>query len=360
MSHFVVFVIGDDVEKQLAPFHEFECTGRLDEYVEKINITERVRGDYSSFTKDFVVLPDGSREYLYQDRFYRDPTDEEQEKLQNAMGGVGSANGFFYAHKDWGDGRGYRIKVHDPSIGGGKAAKLPVSEVMTFTEFCADEYDFKPVLAGDNPDYEGIHKFGWIRVDQNGEVVEVIDHTNPNSKWDWWVIGGRWGSLLPLKDGTKADYAALGDIDFEGARAAVRMKAFQDFSAWETITEEYGRPASVEQCLEMMKGASRMEAHEFYSSQPAIKKFYAENPRIFFCPVREYGFDKDAYVEREVQGLLVPFAIVKDGEWFQRGEMGWFGMSSNEMGRDEWSEFVNSMLAELPSETMITVVDCHV
>ncbi len=27
MSHFTVLVVGDNVEEQLAPFHEFECTG---------------------------------------------------------------------------------------------------------------------------------------------------------------------------------------------------------------------------------------------------------------------------------------------------------------------------------------------
>ena len=31
MSHYTVLVIGDDPEKQLAPFHEFGCTGIDDE-----------------------------------------------------------------------------------------------------------------------------------------------------------------------------------------------------------------------------------------------------------------------------------------------------------------------------------------
>lgn len=110
----------------------------------------------------------------------------------------------------------------------------------------------------------------------------------------------------------------------------------------------------------MMKGASREEVHKFYSSQPAIKKFYAENPRSFYCPVREYGFDRDAYADRVARSVLVPFALVKDGEWFQSGEMGWFGSSSNDKDPDEWAAFVRATLADLPSETMITVVDCHV
>ena len=34
MSHYSVLVIGENVEEQLAPFHEFECTGDDNEYVQ--------------------------------------------------------------------------------------------------------------------------------------------------------------------------------------------------------------------------------------------------------------------------------------------------------------------------------------
>ena len=33
MSHFTVLVIGENIDQQLAPFHEFECTGTNDEFV---------------------------------------------------------------------------------------------------------------------------------------------------------------------------------------------------------------------------------------------------------------------------------------------------------------------------------------
>jgi hypothetical protein len=37
MSHFAVTVIGEEPEKQLAPYHEFECTGVDNEYVQSID-----------------------------------------------------------------------------------------------------------------------------------------------------------------------------------------------------------------------------------------------------------------------------------------------------------------------------------
>lgn len=42
MSHFCVLVIGDDVETQLQPYHEFECTGIEDQYIQNVDITSEI------------------------------------------------------------------------------------------------------------------------------------------------------------------------------------------------------------------------------------------------------------------------------------------------------------------------------
>ena len=39
---------------------------------------------------------------------------------------------------------------------------------------------------------------GWYISDKQGNLYS---NSNPNAKWDWWVIGGRWNNLLKLKDG---------------------------------------------------------------------------------------------------------------------------------------------------------------
>ncbi len=61
MSHFSVLVIGDDPETQLAPFHEFECTGVDDQYIHDIDITDRLRASYAKACerrlKDSEELP---------------------------------------------------------------------------------------------------------------------------------------------------------------------------------------------------------------------------------------------------------------------------------------------------------------
>ena len=57
---------------------------------------------------------------------------------------------------------------------------------------------------------------------------------------------------------------------------------------------------------------------------------------------------------------FTPYAIVTpDGEWVERGKMGWFGMSSNEKGDDEWRKIYEETL-EKHLDCMAAVVDCHI
>jgi hypothetical protein len=56
MSHFRVLVIGDDYEKQLAPYHQFECTGRDDKYVQDIDVLDEQREIYERDTTHAIQI----------------------------------------------------------------------------------------------------------------------------------------------------------------------------------------------------------------------------------------------------------------------------------------------------------------
>jgi len=94
MSHFTVLVIGDDVERALAPFHEFECTGHDDEFVQDLSQLEEAKKEYSEYTRTVYVDPEGKYHAPYNDEFYRELTPEEEKEGHN-----------------WGDGKGYRVKM---------------------------------------------------------------------------------------------------------------------------------------------------------------------------------------------------------------------------------------------------------
>jgi hypothetical protein len=49
---------------------------------------------------------------------------------------------------------------------------------------------------------------------------DLYDNTNPNGKWDWYSLGGRWSDFFKIKNKeTCLDCALKKDIDFEGMKA---------------------------------------------------------------------------------------------------------------------------------------------
>jgi hypothetical protein len=52
--------------------------------------------------------------------------------------------------------------------------------------------------------------------------------------------------------------------------------------------------------------------------------------------------------------------VVKDGQWYERGKMGWFGMSSGDMDEDQWRAQVLELVEGLPDDTLLTMVDAHI
>ncbi len=121
--------------------------------------------------------------------------------------------------------------------------------------------------------------------------------TNDNAKWDWYKIGGRFRGKLKLKVPHKAPL----------------------YTGWE---------------------------------------FENDNDYNY---LKKEGCCDQAY-SHEVENLdeFVPFAIVKDGEWHERGEMGWWCSVANEKDLDVWKIEVRSLLENLPGDTLLTVVDCHI
>ena len=59
-------------------------------------------------------------------------------------------------------------------------------------------------------------------------------------------------------------------------------------------------------------------------------------------------------------GKLTPFAVLKHGEWYEQGEMGWFGVAANMLDDAAWEEEVSRLLADVPADELVSVYDCHI
>jgi hypothetical protein len=69
MSHFACMVIGPNIETQLAPYHEFECTGIDDEYVVDVDETADYQKEYDEGKRTMLRRADGSLHNPYADEF---------------------------------------------------------------------------------------------------------------------------------------------------------------------------------------------------------------------------------------------------------------------------------------------------
>lgn len=120
MSHFVVTVVlpeytEEALQKALQPFHEYECTGIVDEHVVWMDYSEEV-------------------------------------------------------HTGW----------NDPE-------ENHKNNYTSIEEFASDRYGYE----------EKAGQYG--------------SYTNPNSKWDWWIVGGRWSGLFKPKF-TNDEHSNIKDV----------------------------------------------------------------------------------------------------------------------------------------------------
>ena len=113
------------------------------------------------------------------------------------------------------------------------------------------------------------------------EDENLLSTYNPESKWDWYSVGGRWDGFLHYKD-----------------------------------------------------------------ADPGLEK------------------TNEAYIhELDMDYLLehIPFCFVtEDGEWREKGEMGWWGSVSNEKPKYSWKQQFVDYVKSLDSDCLVTVVDFHI
>lgn len=118
------------------------------------------------------------------------------------------------------------------------------------------------------------------------EDENLLSRYNPDSRWDWYSIGGRWHAYLYLKE-----------VDDNGERIKVDQATFGEID-WD---------------------------------------YMIDNDTIPFCFVTE------------------------DGEWVEKGGMGWWGMVSNETPNESWKDsfkrYINSIEDK---DCLVTAVDFHI
>lgn len=119
-----------------------------------------------------------------------------------------------------------------------KYLALPGSKTTDFISWAEREFTISILANGDTPDLQGIHRYGWIKLDETGQVYEMIERMIPNSflhyfscTIDSWKL--KPGASGLVSDGYKVSPALKGyagsarkdAIDLDGMREIVHMRA---------------------------------------------------------------------------------------------------------------------------------------
>jgi hypothetical protein len=354
MSHFCcVLIIQDDliigpekilerVDQDMAPFMENCCEEPDKMYMKFYDEEDAYNKQYSEDSQEYVVMPDG-RLLL--------PWDEE------------------FRVKDKKDPMGFFGKPEPP--------KELERKMIPFKEKFSTFEKFVKEWHGRAKRDETYNRYGYFQ--------------NPNAKWDWFEIGGRWTGYFQLKPGRKggkgsqynfsgqmepstdkADICLKSAVDFEAMRKECEDEAIKRYDAvWGAIK---GTPEA--QSWEMVKAGYDLRVGSSMDNIDKARKDYHDQPRVkafqkltggagmemfgWLAGVEEYQIPRDQYIQSARNRAAVPHAVIKDGKWYESGEMGWWGMASNEKDPETWSSMVAKLMDDLPDTAILVAIDAHI
>lgn len=224
----------------------------------------------------------------------------------------------------------------------------------------------------------------------------LLTEYNPLSKWDWYEIGGRWAGQFILKEGIeptapnfswgwskddklkviserRVDQALKRDIDFDAMKTLAKKEAK---SRYERVAKALGGviPKLDFTWQELLDDASLEidQKREKYHNQKAKKLLDratntstdSELRRLLaWLDLEDYQCTKEEYIKRAEQSFFTTWAVLDEkGEWHEAGQMGWFGISdaSKEDEEQFQGSYFDRFIKDLPEDTLLTVVDCHI
>ncbi len=169
---------------------------------------------------------------------------------------------------------------------------------------------------------------------------------------------GESGSMGNKPKNGWCDSLMVKDIDFQSMFTESVEEANKTYDQLESIVKGRSLPSWRE--IVKKHGEDYHAAREEYNGTDVMKDLNAASFHVWDDLVETFGNSREEYVEKCKDATVVPYAVVKDGQWYQKGEMGWFGMNSDEISQDEWNSQFWEMINSLPPETKLTLVDCHI
>ena len=206
------------------------------------------------------------------------------------------------------------------------------NSIKNFTEEEREQDKEKAILYreyADKPLDYYVHDYYSCAIEE-GELYSLF---NPQAKWDWYVIGGRWAGSLMRK--VKLTYSEEPDSYEDDINSYAQIK---DLRFRKLITPEQHKQIEETYNKFIEKGDGFFNAEYYTRRYPTFDKFLKE--QLTFST---YSL------------------LTSDGEWHEPGEMGWFGISTAapEEERD-FSDVFAELIKKEDEENYFVLVDCHI
>lgn len=303
--HFTVSVFSEEpygFEELLAPFQENSMGDCPEEYLEFKSVEEECLKEYLEEKSEGVIMPDGRVLSEYSKEF----------DMVLPLGKPFREFGYDYSRLPQGQ------SVH---------RKIPENLEIK-------EVSFKELYSTFGAFMEDYH--GYSKRDNKAGAYGYWE--NPNAKWDWYQLGGRWKGMLLVKDSAR-EYAigkpgVFGEnidiIDVPGYKW-VDVAKIKDIE-WEKMAE-IARQNAEKNWEEAHK---RLESGEF-------DKMYMDY--IYGISKKD---TKESYIERnEKFGTYT--VLTSDGKWHEKGDI-----------NDFEKKYFDNFIKDADKELYLSIVDCHI
>lgn len=356
MSHFTVLVIGENPEALLEPYSEHL---EVPEY--KVEDVSDV--DKQSFIETYTTEQDKS--------YIKISAEEAQANKQLSFDELYEKFGEDWNSGQWkkdSDGVWSEFSIYNPKskwdwylLGGRWAGFFKVKRVaaLPFEMEGFSTAEVNNLLETYNTN---IQKFLAITSKYTGKtenirktIADIVDSMN-NAQFPEHTVGRPsliMGDKMPEKG--YADQLLKKYVDFAGMRAEAIEKAEKDYDAfhavlngrefpiWETYKEKY--PEDIE------------TARNEFNNLQTVKDLDKAN---YYYNINQYNVSREEYIRKASNSAFSTFAILDKNGWVERGNMGWWGIVTNEQDIDKWDEEFNKMLEALPDDTLLSIYDCHI
>lgn len=343
MSHFSVAIrvpaatalsdVPGEIERMLLPYKE-QLEPKTKPFFKFVDDEDEYLKEYENETTECVRLPGGELVSKYEGRFYHHEGDPFSGKRKFVL----------------------------PE--GAELVSAPIKErYPTFEAFVAN--------------YHGVKK--------REETTGRYGHwENPNAKWDWYQIGGRWSDKLPVKTELEtvigdrswsneseprktnhADGCRLNNINWDHIAAESEVRLYKFWEEWQAFAagKKFGffsgpRDRAVDIGLVECKDANELAGDEWRTSKwerqttPGVDRFDV---------LKKISLEDLQTTYVAAFNNLATYAALDGNGWRAPGKMGWFGVSSDEP--EDKMAFLNAFNAWLrggDQNDWLVIVDCHI